>query len=45
MKSKSVHGLSEAQGFGLMVEKREVFYPRVCEQGCEEAQFAKGRHR
>lgn len=34
MKPKLVHGLNEDQGFGLIVEKREVFYPHVCEQGC-----------
>ena len=34
MKAKLIHGLSEARGVGLVVEKKEVSYLRVCEQGC-----------
>lgn len=45
MNAKFVHGLSEAQEFGLVVEKKEVSCLRVCEQGCREVQFARGRHR
>ena len=44
MKPQLVHSLNEDQGFSLVVEKREVSYPHVCEQGCRETRFARGRH-
>ena len=37
MEAKLIHGLSEARGVGLVVEKKEVSYLHVCEQGCGES--------